>query len=157
MKRILISQNETNDNTDYLIENGKILKDKDALVHYGRLLAQTNDWKCVYKDDFMEIRSNENQLILKSYCVEPDNFGSTIYYMYLIYENSDSPIKNTDLLLDTLEEDIAAIDRTIDRERTQRLVEHVRSKEEIKKRINIALIALLLVAAGITIYNIIKS
>lgn len=56
MERILVSQNERNNGTDYLIINGEISNDKDKVVFYGKKFSKTDDWVEVYKDVFLEIR-----------------------------------------------------------------------------------------------------
>src|SRR5690554_7793248 len=84
MKRLLSSQNERNIGTDYLIVDGEKLTDEDSMVKFGRLISKTDDWAEVYKDGYLEIRKDGNQLLLKSFYNEKDIVGRSIYYLYLI-------------------------------------------------------------------------
>lgn len=134
MKRILVSQNERNNGTDYLIVNGEFLNDENEIVFYGRKFSETDNWKEIYKDDFLEVRKKENQLLLKSFYNERDSIDSIIYYMYLIEENED-----IDTVLKHLESDSQLINRTFDREHVQHIIEHIENNKSIKKKIIIGL------------------
>lgn len=134
MKRILVSQNERNNGTDYLIVNGELLNDEDKVVFYGKIFSKTDNWKEIYKDDFLEIRQEQNQLIIKSFYYEKDIVGRIIYYMYLIEENED-----IDTVLKHLENDSQLINRTFDRERVQNIIEHIENNKSIKNKIIIGL------------------
>lgn|SRR5690554_3364379 len=130
MKRILVSQNERNNGTDYLIENGIVINDEDKIVYYGRIFSKTDDWEEVYKDDFLEVRQQENQLLIKSFYNDKDVAGRIIYYMYLI-EEKDS----IETILDYLEKDSQLINRTFDRERVQKIIEQIKNNEDLKKNL----------------------
>src|SRR5690554_5287303 len=111
MERVLVSQNERNNGTDYLIVNGKITTDEDKVVYYGRKFSKTDGWDKVYKDEFIEIKKQQNQLLIKSFYNERDTINSIIYYMYLIEEND-----NIETILNHLEKDSQLINRTFDKE-----------------------------------------
>lgn len=128
MKRILISQNAQNDGTDYLIVDGEILADADSMVKYGRMISQTDDWSEVYQDDYLVIRKDRNQLLLKSFYNEKDIVGRFIYYFYLI-EESD----NFQIILNHLQKDSRLINRTFDRDRTEDLINKIENSEKVKK------------------------
>lgn len=130
MKRILVSQNERNNGTDYLIENGIVINDEDKIVYYGRIFSKTDNWEEVYKDDFLEVRQQENQLLIKSFYNDKDVAGRIIYYMYLI-EEKDS----IETILDYLEKDSQLINRTFDRERVQKIIEQIKNNEDLKKNL----------------------
>lgn len=132
MKRVLISQNEKNNGTDYIIVNGIRLTDEDSVVKYGREISKTDDWDEIYKDDdYLEIRKSENQLLIKSFYNEKDIAGRTIYYIYLI----EDKFENIDNILNFLEQDSQLIDRNIDREHTQGIIYKIKNDEKIKKKI----------------------
>lgn len=131
MKRVLISQNENNNGTEYLIVNGKIETNENSILEYSRIISKTDDWKVVHSEDFLEIRKNENQILIKSFYNDKDIVGRSIYYLYLIDEND-----NYDVILDFLEQDSKLIKRTIDRERTENLLEKIKNDAKIKKKIN---------------------
>lgn len=141
MSRILISQNETNNSTEYLIVNGHLLDDDDNMLKYGRIISKTDDWGELYKDDFLEIRKNENQLLIKSFYTDKDIVNRSIYYIYLIDETEDF-----DVILNQLEKDSQLIHRTIDREKTQNLINRIKNDEEIKKKI----IKYLIITVGVS-------
>lgn len=130
MERVLVSQNERNNGTDYLIVNGKITNDEDKVVYYGRKFSKTDDWDKVYKDEFIEIKKQQNQLLIKSFYNERDNINSIIYYMYLIEEND-----NIETILNHLEKDSQLINRTFDKEQVQNIIEQINSKEGLKKNL----------------------
>ena len=130
MKRILVSQNERNNGTDYLIVDGEMLTDDDSMVKYGRLISKTDDWAEVYKDDYIEIRKDENQLLLKSFYNEKDIVGRSIYYLFLI-EGSDS----LQVILNYLQKDSQLINKTFDRDRTQKLINKIGNSEKVKNTI----------------------
>lgn len=143
MERILVSQNERNNGTDYLIVNGEISNDKDKVVFYGKKFSKTDDWVEVYKDDFLEIRKQQNQLLIKSFYNERDTINSIIYYMYLIEETD-----NIETILYFLEKDSQLINRTFDKERVQTIIEKIKSDEGLKKNL-IKYIALSVAALGL--------
>lgn len=143
MERILVSQNERNNGTDYLIINGEISIDKDKVVFYGKKFSKTDDWVEVYKDDFLEIRKQQNQLLIKSFYNERDTINSIIYYMYLIEETD-----NIETILSFLEKDSQLINRTFDKEKVQTIIEQIKRNECLKKNL-IKYIALSVAALGL--------
>jgi len=150
MKRVLISQNEKNNGTDYLIVDGKQLTDENSVVKYGRIISKTDDWGEIHKDDYLEIRKNENQLLIKSFYNDKDAVGRAIYYLYLIEDELD----NIDNVLKYLEQDSQLIDRTFDKERTQDIVAKIKNNEELKNKI--AKYVIIAVGALALIYAITK-
>ena len=144
MKRVLVSQNEKNNGKDYLIVDGKLLTDDKNVIKYGRIISKTDEWEEIYRDDYLEIRKNENQLLLKSFYNDKDIVGRSIYYLYMVDEEFD----NIDSILGYLEQDSQLINRTYDRERTQDIVAKIKNSDEIKgkliKYMAIALGAILL-------------
>jgi hypothetical protein len=142
MKRVLISQNENNNGTEYIIVNGKIEINYDRIVEYGRILSKTDDWEEIHNEDFLEIRKNEKQLLIKSFYKDKDIVGRSIYYLYLIDEND-----NYDLILDYLEQDSKLINRTVDRFRTTELINKLKNSAKIKNKIN----TYLLIALGLAV------
>lgn len=143
MERVLVSQNERNNGTDYLIVNGKITTDEDKVVYYGRKFSKTDGWDKVYKDEFIEIKKQQNQLLIKSFYNERDTINSIIYYMYLIEETD-----NIETILYFLEKDSQLINRTFDKERVQTIIEKIKSDEGLKKNL-IKYIALSVAALGL--------
>lgn len=131
MKRVLVSQNEENKETDYLIVNGKLLTDENSVVKYGRIISKTDDWEEIYRDDYLEIRKNKNQLLLKSFYNDKDIVGRSIYYLYMV----DDKFDNIDSILGYLEQDSQLINRTYDRERTHNIVEKIKNNNEIKRKL----------------------
>ena len=82
MKRLLISQNETNNGKDYVVVDGELINDQDLCLQYYRKLKETDNWKQNFKDDFFELKSNNKDILLKSHYIEDDNVDRNIYYMY---------------------------------------------------------------------------
>jgi len=130
MERILVSQNERNNGTDYLIVNGEVLNDRNKVVYYGRKFSKTDNWKELHKDDFLEIRQHQNQLLIKSFYNERDNINSIIYYMYITEE-----IDNIEKILAFLEKDSQLINRTFDKEQVQKVIEQIKRNKVLKKNI----------------------
>lgn len=142
MKRILVSQNENNDGSDYLIVDGEIVNDNSKLVYYGRHFAKTDEWKEVYKDDFLEVRQEKNHLLLKSFYKNKDVIGRAIYYMYIVEETD-----NLDTILSFLEKDSKLINREFDNKQTKIIIDRINSNDRVKKKFT----KLILVAVGIAI------
>ncbi|RKS53791.1 hypothetical protein BC962_2047 [Gillisia mitskevichiae] len=151
MKRILISQNEKNNGTDYVIVNGQLVKDEDLCLHHYRELRISDTWKQDYKDDFLELKSNKNNLLLKSHYIDKDNVNRSIYYTYMI-ENED----NFDVVLSNLEKDSQVINRKIDRERTIDVIKNIKQNNKLKSKINKILILLFAVGIAYIIINSLK-
>ncbi|WHT39530.1 hypothetical protein QNH98_02180 [Myroides sp. mNGS23_01] len=128
MKRVLISQNERNNGTDYLIVDGSLIQDEDKVVHYGRIFSKTDKWKEVFNDDFLEIRQQDKQLLIKSFYNDKDVVGRVIYYMYLIDDTDD-----IETILNYLEKDSQVINRTFDRERVHEIIERINANDRLKK------------------------
>lgn len=130
MKRVLISQNENNNGTDYLIVDGVLVNNEDKVVHYGRMFSKTDDWNELYNDNFLEVRQEDNQLLIKSFYKDKDVVGRSIYYMYLIDETD-----NTETILEYLDKDSQLINRTFERKLVQNTIEQIRNNKELKKKI----------------------
>lgn len=131
MNRVLVSQNENNKETDYLIVNGILLTDKDSIVNYGRIISETDSWPQIHNDAYLEIRRNENQLLFKSFYDDKDMVGRAIYYLYLI----EDKLENIDNILMNLEQDSQLISRTFDRDRTQDIVTAIKNSKETERKI----------------------
>src|SRR5690554_2435791 len=112
MRRILISQNENNNNTDYVIETGKLISDKGLIsdLHF----EVTNSYlkaDMLYQNDNLSIKRLNNKIIIQSHYVDKDVIGRQIFYMFYI-EN----LRHTDIeiIINYLKEDSKVISRTID-------------------------------------------
>lgn len=138
MKRVLISQNEKNNGTDYLIVDGKVISDKDAIVDYGRKISKTDIWEVMYNDEFLEVRKDKNQLLVKSHYLDKDVVGRQIYYLYLV-DDSD----NLETILNYLEEDSKLINRSIDKIKTLEIIDRLKNNNKAKKKIIIYLLLIL--------------
>lgn len=132
MERILVSQNENNNGTDYLIVNGLLLKDEDSVVKYGRILSKTDQWEELYKDEFLEIRKNDKKLVFKSFYYDKDIVGRSIYYLYIIEKEQE----NYEQILEQLREDSFIIERTFDKDRVLELISRMENNNSAKKKIN---------------------
>ena len=126
MKRVLVSQNENNNGTDYLIVDGVLANNEDKVVYYGRIFSKTDDWNELYKDNFLEVRQQNNQLLIKSFYNDKDVVGRSIYYMYLVEDKLD----NFDTILGFLEKDSQLINRNLDREHTQEIIAKIKNNKE---------------------------
>lgn len=130
MKRVLTSQNERNNGTDYLIVDGNLMQEEYKILEYGKLFSNANKWIETYKDDFIEIRKDKNQLLIKSFYNDKDVVGRVIYYMYLIDDTDD-----IETILNYLEKDSQVINRTFDRERVLEIIERINTNDRLKKSI----------------------
>ena len=131
MKRILISQSELNDGSDYIVVNGELIDDEINNHHYSKEFSNFLNWKKIVGDDQIEIRKSGDKLLLKSFYNENDTVGRSIYYMYLI--DKDSNFEN---LVNFLEADSKVIKRTIDRMAVDKMVESLKKMENLKKVLN---------------------
>lgn len=131
MKRLLISQNENNDGTDYIVVDGELLDENADLLKYNKKIIEANNWKEIYKDDYLEVKNDFREILLKSFCNEKDVAGRIIYYLYVI----DDSIDNIDSVLNYLENDINVIERSFDKARTLKVINKIRKKKEIRRKI----------------------
>ena len=83
MKRILVSQNENNNGTDYIVIDGKLENSDEVMHQVSKKIFSTDNWRRIHKDDFLEIKKNGNELLLKSYYKDKDVAGRAIYYLYM--------------------------------------------------------------------------
>lgn len=149
MKRILISQNEKNDGTDYVVVDGQLINDKDLHQEYYNKVKETRNWKQSFKNDFLELKSNNNNILINSHYLDKDNVNRNIFYIYLI-ENKD----NLEDILEYLDKDSKLINRNVDREKTLEIINRIKANKGIK--LNLANLLLVLAAAGF-VYFIIKT
>lgn len=112
MKRILITQNENNDNTDYLIKNGKLVVDDEIKsdLHYEVSNSYING-EMVYENNNLRIKRFDNKIIIQSYYIDRDVIGRQIFYMFYIEKSTGF---NSDDIVRFLKEDSNELSRTID-------------------------------------------
>ncbi|WGU67567.1 hypothetical protein QIU18_05425 [Capnocytophaga canimorsus] len=139
MKRILVSQNENNNGTDYIVIDGKLENSDEVIRQVSKKIFSTDNWRRIHKDDFLEMKKNGNELLLKSYYKDKDIAGRSIYYLYMVENNDD-----IDSVLHFLEKDSEVINRNIDKERTLQIVEHIKSDNKLR---NIIIYTLLVIIA----------
>lgn len=120
MERILMSQNENNNGTDYIIVNGILIQDDSASNYIDKISIAASKFNTRYKDKFITIKQGEGKILLSSHYVDKDKIGRSIYYSYLI--DKQSSWKD---ILDYLEQDSKAINRTINRENTLKFKDKV--------------------------------
>ncbi|WP_318639702.1 hypothetical protein [Flavobacterium ardleyense] len=144
MERVLISQNENNNGTDYLVLNGTLVKDLDTIVEYGRLIAETDAWQEIYKNNFIDVRKLKNQILIKSQYIDQDIAGRSIYYIYLVKEYD-----SFEKILEYLRRDSELLGRKFDKEKTDQVILNL-NNSVVKKKIVKYLI--LLAATSILIY-----
>jgi hypothetical protein len=149
MKRLLISQNETNNGEDYVVADGKLITDQDLCLQYYRKLKETENWKQNYKDDFFELKSNNKDILLKSHYIEKDNIDRNIYYMYYVKKNDD-----LNVVLEFLEKDSQKISRNIDKEKTLRIINKIKTNKKLK---SIFYKLIFIIIAASLAYGIIKT
>lgn len=142
MERILMSQNEDNNGTDYVVLNGKLLQDRDDIREYARKIIDTEDFKVRYSDEYITISQKDNKILFSSNYENKDNVGRKIYYMYLIDNGVD-----LETILEYLERDSMALNRQFDREKTLEIIDRIRNNDTL--RINLVKwILLSIVSAG---------
>ncbi|MEW4925773.1 hypothetical protein [Algibacter sp. 2305UL17-15] len=149
MKRILISQNEENNGEDYVVVDGNLIIDKDLSLKYYRKIKETESWKENFKDDFIELKSNKKDILIKSHYLDTDNINRYIYYMYYVKKNDD-----LNIILDFLEKDSEKINRNIDKEKTLEIINRIKAN---KKLTSVFLKVILILAAASIAYGVIKS
>ena len=152
MERILMSQHEDNDGTDYVVLNGKLLQDRDDIREYARKIIDTEDFKVKYSDEYITISQKENKILFSSNYENKDNVGRKIYYMYLI-DNGD----DLETILEDLERDSMALNRQFDREKTLEIIKRIQGNNELKSNLQKwIIITVAVVLAGYLISKIIE-
>lgn len=132
MKRILLSQSENTDGSDYIIVDGVLIKNEAESLNYFKVINNDKDFKEIYKDDFVNIKRKDNQILIYSHYIEKDKAGRNIFYLYLINDKDD----DFDKIIEDLEEDSKVINRTIDREKVLKSFEKIKNNKSTKKKIN---------------------
>ena len=152
MERILMSQHEDNNGTDYVVLNGKLLQDKDDIREYARKIIDTEDFKVKYSDEYITISQKENKILFSSNYENKDNVGRKIYYMYLI-DNGD----DLETILEYLERDSMALNRQFDREKTLEIIKRIQGNNKLKSNLQkLIIIIVAVVLAGYLISKIIE-
>ena len=151
MERILMSQHEDNNGTDYVVLNGKLLQDKDDIREYARKIIDTEDFKVKYSDEYITISQKENKILFSSNYENKDNVGRKIYYMYLI-DNGD----DLETILEYLERDSMALNRQFDREKTLEIIKRIQGNNKLKSNLQkLIIIIVAVVLAGYLLSKII--
>lgn len=131
MERILMSQHEENNGTDYVVLNGVLLEDKDEIFEYAQKIIQdTDDFKVMYSDEYLTISQKDNKILFSSNYENKDEAGRKIYYMYLLDKQD-----NLERVLDYLEKDSMALNRQFDREKTMEIIQKIKSNDTLKKNL----------------------
>lgn len=148
MKRILISQNEKNYGTENVVVDGELINDEDHCLQYFKKVKETDNWELNFKDDFLELKSYNNNILLKSHYLDKDSVNRNIYYIYLV-ENND----NLHTILKYLQKDSQIIHRDIDQEKTIEIINRIKSNKKIKSSMYILTIVLASVSIAYIIIN----
>lgn len=111
MKRILISQNETNNNTDYVLENGKIIKNEGIIseLHHEVNNSYLNA-VMIYEKGDLRVKKIENKIIIQSYYNDSDVVGRRIFYMFYI---DDFKKLSPEDIIEFLKQDSQVLSRSI--------------------------------------------
>ncbi|KIA89577.1 hypothetical protein [Kaistella jeonii] len=154
MKRILLSQNEHNDGTNYIVVDGKLLSKNPENLKYVELLSDTKDYKKLYKDGFITISEKDNIILFSSHYKDLDDKGRRIFYMYLL-----DKIDNLEKIIELLIQDSKVINKSIDYQMTLEIVIKIKQNSMLQRKlrifIGVTLFALILSSA--VIYLISKS
>lgn len=112
MRRILISQNENNDNTDYVVENGKLVYDKAMISDlHVEVTKSYLEGDLLYKNDNLKIKRLNDKVIIQSHYVDVDVVGRRIFYMFYVEKLSQIDVQT---FINLLKKDSKVISRTID-------------------------------------------
>lgn len=130
MERILMSQHEENNGTDYVVLNGVLLKDASEIAKYAQKVIKTDDFKEMHSDGYLTISQKDNKILFSSNYENKDDAGRKIYYMYLL-DKQDS----LERVLDYLEKDSMALNRQFDREKTMEIIQKIKSNDTLKKNL----------------------
>lgn len=165
MKRILISQNETNNNTDYVLENGILIEDETigSDLHYEVTDSYFNG-EMIYENGDLRIKKLGNKIIIKSHYIDTDVIGRRIFYMFYM---ENSKIINPNDIIEFLKQDSKVLSRSIDEEDETNLNENLKIiineidsiKTKLLQNKRAITIALLVIFGLLTLnylYNIIK-
>ncbi|MGV0957233.1 hypothetical protein ACTS91_12630 [Empedobacter falsenii] len=135
MERILFSPNPSDRSQDFMVINGTIENDKFKRSKIGKEIVDYDNLKKLFSDDFCTVYKGDDFIVLRSLYKERDEANRLIYYVYKI----DSKI-DIEEILNHLEKDSKAIERTFDREAVVQILSN------IKKSPNYKLLALTLAA-----------
>lgn len=129
MKRILISQNETNNNTDYVLEDGNLIKDEGIIsdLHYEVTNSYLNA-KMIYEKGDLRVKKIENKIIIQSYYNDTDVIGRRIFYMFYI---DDFKTLSPEDMIEFLKQDSQVLSRSINE------YDETNLKENLKKVLNV--------------------
>lgn len=130
MERILMSQHEENNGTDYVVLNGVLLEDASEIAKYAQKVIKTDDFKVMYPDGYLTISQKDNKILFSSNYENKDDAGRKIYYMYLL-DKQDS----LERVLDYLEKDSMALNRQFDREKTMEIIQKIKKNHTLKKNL----------------------
>lgn len=130
MERILVSQHEENNGTDYVILNGNLLKDSTEVMQYAKKVIDVDDFRIMYSDEYLTISQKENKILFSSHYENRDNAGRKIYYLYLIDKQD-----NLETILDYLEKDSMALQRNFDREKTLEIIQKIKNNSTLKNNL----------------------
>lgn len=149
MERILISQIEDNDRTQYVVVDGLLLEDKSDYREYTDIVINAGDYKTIYKDSSISIKQRKQELIIYSHYLEKDSVGRSIMYIYYIDKNTN----DFNNIIQSLLEDSKVINRNINKYHLQQVIEKLISKRRILNN-NVFKIAIIAILAGVLIYTI---
>ncbi|UYW01023.1 hypothetical protein K5I29_11065 [Flavobacterium agricola] len=138
MNRFLISQKETNIGYDYCIIDGKLTTDEFEIIKCSDYIFEADEWKNLYKDDKITIKSSDKIIFIKSHYLDKDNADRAINYIFYInQEDSD-----WDTIVKKLENDSELIDRNLDKEHLKQVIAKLSNNKIIKKKILLFLLAI---------------
>lgn len=134
MLRILISQNENNDNTDYVVVDGQ--KIEDAVLKSTFHSEVTESYirgKMLFEEENLRIKRFNNKYIIQSHYLDSDIIGRNIYYMFYFENNEKLDVEK---LILYLKKDSDVLSRTIDKKDEKLILDNV-GKNQIDCVINL--------------------
>lgn len=154
MKRILISQNESNDGSNYIVVDGELLSKNPENLKYFEMISNTKNYKEIFKDEFITISEKNSTILFSSHYLDLDNKGRQIFYMYLL-DKTD----NLEKILELLISDSKKINRNIDYKMTLQIVKKIEKSSIIKRKLKtyISIAVLTLIVSIAVIYFSYKS
>lgn len=142
MKRILISQNDINIGNDYIVADGELINEEDSIIYYTKEISKSDNWKTILKDEYIVIKKEKNNLVIKSIYQDKDEAGRYVYYIYLI-EDFEGDFET---ILEYLDNDSKIIKRNLNR---TKILEIIKKDKESKKKKSLLFIAAIVLSIGI--------
>ena len=131
MDRILISQSEKNDGTNYTVINGVLSNNEFYARKMFIEITGVESTKMIFKNDFLTVEKKDDFIYFTSSYIDEDNVGRKISYMYKI--NKSTSFRE---IIKLLQFDSKIINRQLDSKKILQIVELIEKDKKLQNKIN---------------------